>query len=701
MHEQLQQERKARLAAEERLRKMGADYADMDLELKRYKDQLESLVTQRTVELVEANEKLTRENRVRRGADRERRSIEDQFREASLMLEAMLDAIPDIIGVQDLNGRLIRLNKAGYTFFGKTEDQVLGKKCFELIGEIGPCDNCVVRRILTHNKPTRIEKFIPSKGVWMDLRAYPIRDMDGRVFRIVEHWRDITELKRSEASLGESEEKYRLLVENANEGIFIFQKGEFKFYNRKARQIARKLGMFKLRKPLDEYIYPDDRLNSSGQLLPRLNGQDVKPQATSIRLAGSDGEPMWVELNTINITWKGFAGTLNFVKDITQSKTLERRLQESQRLESLGTLAGGIAHDFNNLLMGIQGNVSLMYLEVDQDVSLAEKLKNIEDCVDSGSRLTKQLLGFARGGKYVVKPMNMNKILHSSADMFGRTRKVIRVHEDYQEDLWMVMADGSQIEQVMVNLYLNAWQAMYGTGDLYLKTSNVMLDKSFVKPFDVPAGRYVKISVRDTGIGMDETTQRRIFEPFFTTQEPGRGTGLGLASVFGIIKNHNGFITVQSRQGRGSTFDIYLPSSNQSPEKEAMQLQSIELGSETILLVDDEEYIIDVSRLMLEGLGYTLLVANNGHAAIELFEEKKEIIQLVILDMVMPDMDGEEVLERLRRIRPDVKVLLSSGYYVLEQAQSLIQAGFNDFLQKPFNMQQLSGKIRNILGNSV
>jgi two-component system, cell cycle sensor histidine kinase and response regulator CckA len=254
---------------------------------------------------------------------------------------------------------------------------------------------------------------------------------------------------------------------------------------------------------------------------------------------------------------------------------------------------------------------------------------------------------------------------------------------------------------VMVNLFLNAWQAMNGTGDMYLQTSNVFLDESFVKPFDVPAGGYVKISVTDTGIGMDEATQRRIFEPFFTTHEPGRGTGLGLASVFGIVKNHSGIITVKSRPGHGSTFDIYLPSSNKNPERDAATVQSIELGSETILLVDDEEYIIDVSQLMLEGLGYTLLVANNGQTAIDLFTEKKDMINLVVLDMVMPDMDGEEVLKRLRQIRPDIKVILSSGYYIAEQAQALIQQGFSDFLQKPFNMQQLSTKIRHMLATPL
>lgn len=697
LQKQLRQEREARHAAEERIRKVVADHKRLEIELVRYRDHFEALVASRTAELMTINEKLMRENRERRFAERERRSFEDQFREASLMLETMLNAIPDIIGVQDSNHRIIRFNNAGYRFFGLSEEQVIGKRCYELIDQGAPCDNCATRKILETNQPAQIERYLDAKGVWMDIRVYPILDMDGRLFRIVEHWRDITDLKQSEASLVESEEKYRLLVENAIEGIFIYQEDKFIFSNRKAREMARKLGEGALRKPLAELIYMPDRGKDPAAIQRRLNGHDPRPHTISFRLTVADNEMIWVDLNTVNITWQGRPATLNFVRDITQGKILERQFQESQRIESLGTLAGGIAHDFNNLLMGIQGNVSLMCLEVDNNASLMEKLKNIEDCVDSGSQLTKQLLGFARGGKYVVKPMDMNQVLAGSADMFGRTRKAIKIHTNFQSDLWTVLADRSQIEQVLVNLFLNAWQAMNGTGDLYLSTSNALLDDAFVQPFDVPPGRYVQINVTDTGIGMDESTQRRIFDPFFTTHEPGRGTGLGLASVFGIIKNHNGIITVKSRPGIGSTFKIVLPASEIEPSVESLPVESVELGSETILLVDDEDYIIDVSRLMLEGLGYHLLTADNGRTAVELFKEHKDRIDLVILDIVMPELPGEAVFEELRVIRPDIKVLFASGYYVMEQAEALLERGGTDFLQKPFNMNQLSIKIRRML----
>ena len=697
LQEQLEAEKKARKAAEEQIRSISTEQKRMEIELIRYRDHFEALVASRTAELMAINEKLIEENRERRLAERERRSFEDQFREASLLLETVLNAIPDIIGVQDVNHRVIRFNKAGYEFFGKTESEVVGKHCYELIGEPNICDACVTNKMYNSPEATQVVKYLQGRDLWMDIRAYPILDMDGRLVRIVEHWRDITELKTSEASLKESEEKYRLLVENANAAIFIFQEGEFRFSNRKAVEMARRIGLIQDRKPLTAYLHAEDLRNGQSALEDRLNGKEEKPYAQVFRLRDIEGDSIWVELNTVNITWQGKPATLNFVRDISRRKKLERRFQEAQRMESLGTLAGGIAHDFNNLLMGIQGNVSLMYLGLGANDDLLEKLKSIENCVESGSRLTKQLLGFARGGKYVVKPMDMNQIVANSSEMFGRTRKAIKMTTHLESKLWTVMVDRSQIEHVLVNLFLNAWQAMQGSGDLFLKTDNVYLDSAFVKPHDVPAGRYVMVSVADTGVGMDDAIKRRIFEPFFTTQEPGRGTGLGLASAFGIIKNHNGFITVESELGKGSKFEVFLPATDKKPQEEVTPVETIETGTESILLVDDEDYILDVGRLMLDGLGYKITTANSGQEAIDRFSEKKDDIDLVILDLVMPDLDGETVFQEIRKIAPDIKVLFASGHYVVEQTRELLRSGHSDFLQKPFNMRQLSTKIRTIL----
>jgi CheY-like chemotaxis protein len=260
-----------------------------------------------------------------------------------------------------------------------------------------------------------------------------------------------------------------------------------------------------------------------------------------------------------------------------------------------------------------------------------------------------------------------------------------------------VEADQGQIEQVLLNLFVNAWQAMSGGGDLSLETENVLLDEDCVKPFDLEPGRYVKISVTDTGVGMDEATQQRIFDPFFTTKEMGRGTGLGLASVYGIIRNHGGFIDVQSEKGEGTTFNIYLPASEKEIKEEKKLSEELLKGIETVLLIDDEDMIIDVCSQTLKTLGYEVLMARSGKEAMDIYTKDKGKIDIVILDMIMPDLSGDETYDRLKEINPNVKVLLSSGYSVDGKAKEILKRGCDGFIQKPFSLGQLSESIRKIL----
>jgi len=370
---------------------------------------------------------------------------------------------------------------------------------------------------------------------------------------------------------------------------------------------------------------------------------------------------------------------------------------QAQKMEAMGTLAGGIAHDFNNLLMGIQGRTSLMIMDIDSSHPYFEHLKGIDEHVASAVDLTKQLLGFAREGKYEVKSTDLNKLIEKTSRMFGRTKKEIKIHAKYHQDIWTVEVDQGQIEQVLMNLYVNAWQAMPGSGDLNLETKNVTLDEDFAKPFSVKEGKYVKISVTDNGMGMDETTQQRIFEPFFTTKERGRGTGLGLASAYGIIKNHDGIINVYSEKGEGTTFNIYLPASEKSVIEEKKSAEGILKGTETLLLVDDEDMIINVGEPMLDRLGYKVIIAKSGKEAIEVYIENQDKIDMLILDMIMPDMSGRMAYDRLKEVNPGVKVLLSSGYGIDGEAKEILGKGCDGFIQKPFNMEQLSRSVREIL----
>jgi len=281
--------------------------------------------------------------------------------------------------------------------------------------------------------------------------------------------------------------------------------------------------------------------------------------------------------------------------------------------------------------------------------------------------------------------------------MFGRTKKEIRIHTKLKNPPPVIAADRGQIEQVLLNLYVNAWQAMPDGGELYLETKIVTLDDAYCKPYQAKPGRYAKVSITDTGIGMDESICQRIFDPFFTTKEKARGTGLGLSSAYGIIKNHAGIIAVYSEVGQGTTFNIYLPVSQAAAYQDVPTETQLVKGSETVLLVDDEEMIIKVAQAMLEKLGYRVVVAEDGKQAIDTVKRKGDEIDLVILDLIMPGIKGGKAFDLIHEIQPAMPVILSSGYSLNGQANDIMKRGCNGFIQKPFNISKLSQKIRKIL----
>jgi len=420
--------------------------------------------------------------------------------------------------------------------------------------------------------------------------------------------------------------------------------------------------------------------------------------------AGTRGNLIPVEIQSRAISYRGRDVILNVARDVTaridaekEKKQLESQLIHSQKMEAVGTLAGGVAHDFNNLLMGIQGYVSLMRLQTDKKDPNDEYLEGIENAVTNAANLTNQLLGFARKGKYTLRQSSINRIVENSTRMFTRTRKEIVTHLNLEDHSWTVKVDQGQIEQVLINLYLNAWHAMPDGGDLFIQTENVYLSADYCAPFEVPAGNYVKVSVTDTGVGISKDIIERIFEPFFTTKEVGKGTGLGLASAYGIIKNHNGIIRVYSELGNGTTFNIYLPASADNVAQDIQVNATMVKGQENILLVDDEESTIRVEKLMLKELGYSVMQARSGQEAVQLYKENRLSLDLVALDMIMPEMNGKDTYAELKRINPKVKVLLVSGYSLNKQIEELMEIGCNGFIQKPFDIVQLSQKLREVL----
>ena len=499
-----------------------------------------------------------------------------------------------------------------------------------------------------------------------------------------------------ETLVAESEKKYQILIDNADESIFIIQDDVIKFPN------PRTIELFAYPKeeiahiPFIDLVLDEDRGIILGQPQQIAGAKKIIPTST-FRIMRRSGETVWVDMNAVGIEWGGKPGYLVFLRDVTEKKRMEAELIQAQKMEAIGTLAGGIAHDFNNILMGILGYTSLMLLNTEPDNTSHERLKSIEHLVESGADLTKQLLGFARGGKYEVKPTDVNELVRRSSEIFGRTKKEITIHRNYQKDLSIADVDRGQIEQVLLNLFVNAWQAMPGGGDLYLETSNVTLDEIYTRLHSINPGNYVKISVTDNGTGMDQATQRRIFEPFFTTKGMGLGTGLGLASAYGIIKNHGGIINVYSEVGRGTTFTIYLPASTKAIFEEKIIPAEARKSTESVLIVDDQDMILAVARDMLKALGYQVFTAQGGKEALAIYNENKESIDVVILDMIMPSISGGETFDKLKAINPHVRVILSSGYSINGQATEIMQRGCNGFIQKPFNIKELSQKIREVL----
>lgn len=383
--------------------------------------------------------------------------------------------------------------------------------------------------------------------------------------------------------------------------------------------------------------------------------------------------------------------------DISKRKNLEAQLFLAQKFEAIGTLASGIAHDFNNLLMGIQGRSSLISMDLFSPHPHLEHTDAIETYIQSAKMLTDQLLGFARGGKYQVRPIDMNELVRESATLFGRTKKSIRVHLKLGKGSMVVNADGSQMEQVLLNLFINAWQAMPDGGDIFLETGNAVSDDGLFELHGAETESYVKIGVRDTGVGMKKAIRKRVFDPFFTTKDKSRGTGLGLASAYGIIKNHGGLITVESKPGVGSTFNIYLPLSEKKAVPSVSREAKLNRGSENILLVDDEGMILDVGRGMLEKLGYRVVVANGGEEAVEAVKRMGEEIKLIILDLTMPGMDGGKAYDHIHEISPGMRVMFSSGHGVTDRVHKIMRNGNCSFLKKPFAIAELSQSVRRIL----
>jgi PAS domain S-box-containing protein len=571
-----------------------------------------------------------------------RKQAEEALKESEEKYRNIIYESPVGISIYDESGQCVDANDSITRIVGATREQVLQQN-YNNIESWKKSGMLYKAKIAVKEQTTKRHELIIEStfGKTVKLDCYLAPFSSGGLLLMAT---DISEQKRAEEALRESESKFRNLFDLSPQAVALTEvkSGRLVDINNKFCELTK---------------YPKEEI---------------------------------LGLNTTELRFYLEANRSKFLKELQASG-------EVRKMEALGTLAGGIAHDFNNLLMGIQGRTSLMLMDTDSSHPYFEHLKGIDDYVKSAADLTKQLLGFARGGKYEVKTTDLNEFIKIQNRMFGRTRKEITIRGRYEKNLWTTEIDQGQIEQVLLNIYVNAWHAMPGGGNLYIQTENTIFDENYSKSYQVEPGRYIKISITDTGVGIDEATRQRIFDPFFTTKEMGRGTGLGLASAYGIIKNHGGFINVYSEKGEGATFNIYLPVSGKEVVKEKKSQKEVLKGAETTLLVDDEDIILDIGPEIIEKLGYKVLTAKSGKEAIEIYEKNHDRIDIVILDMIMPEMGGGETYDKLKEVNPGIKVLLSSGYSINGQATEILERGCNGFIQKPFNMIDLSQKLREIL----
>jgi PAS domain S-box-containing protein len=526
--------------------------------------------------------------------------------------------------------------------------------------------------------------------------AQSLEDSRNRLAEVHQNLEQTVHLRTQ--ALRDSEMRYRAFFESTGTALVIIEEnGMISLVNAEfERRFGHSRSDVEGKREWSSFFSPEEVARMEKRLPGGADGRPEEPGHDETAIIDRDGQSRAVFITRSRIP--GTAKRICSLIDISDRKRLEEEFSQIQKMEAIGTLAGGIAHDFNNILMGIQGYASLMLLNLESGHPHFEQLKTIEEYVRSGADLTRQLLAFARGGKYEVKPTNLNEVVENTSLLFGRTRKEIRIERRLEPVLWSADVDRGQMEQVFLNLYVNAWHAMPGGGDLTLETANVRAPASGMDSPDAGvAGEQVRITVRDTGMGMDEKTRARIFEPFFTTKEMGRGTGLGLASVYGIVKGHGGTITVESEKGKGTAFHICLPASHRAVAATVAATDVIERGHETILLVDDEEGIISVARALLTRLGYRVLTAGSGPEAVEIYRSQPDAVDLVILDMIMPGMNGGETFERLKEIDPSVRVILSSGYSLDSLAGRIMDQGCRCFIQKPFAISPLSQKIREAL----
>jgi PAS domain S-box-containing protein len=540
-----------------------------------------------------------------------------------------------------------------------------------------------------------------GKIIWVRLFARIVKGASGKPLYFFPMVEDITDRKRAEDALCESQEKYRLVVENASDAIFVIQDGFIQFPNPKTMELSGYTAEELSRMSFLNIVHPDDRKEVQERYLRRIAGEKFL-HVHSYRCLNRSGEVVWVQTNSVPTLWNGKPATINFVRDITQEKKLEGHLLQAQKMEAIGTLAGGIAHDFNNILTAILGYAELAALDLKEDSQVKNNLGQSIKAAHRARDLVSQILAFSRQGKQERRPLNIIPLIKEDLKLLRASLPAtLEIRQKIEKDAGTIEADPTQIHQILMNLGTNAAHAMSEKGgilEVSLANFNVDGGRSY-SAAEIAPGSYLRLRVSDTGCGMPPEILKKIFDPYFTTKEVGKGTGLGLAVVHGIVNSYGGGIIVSSEPGKGSTFDIYFPRVEACEvSRAADKIESMPLGRrERILLVDDESAIADIGRNLLEHLGYKVVARTSSVEALELFRAHPERFDLVITDMTMPNLTGDRLAQKLLKIRSEIPVILCTGFSERITEEKARALGIREFVMKPLVMKDMAQAIRRAL----
>jgi len=623
----------------------------------------------------------------------ERKQAEQALRKSEKMLQAIIDAEPECVKLLDAEARLLFMNQAGLDMLqADSLDQVRGQCVCPLVtSAYRQAFLDLTQRVFRGESGILLFEMVGAKGrrLWLETHAVPLHDEGGAIVALLGVTRDVTERKRVEESLRASETRFRSIIESSPVGILAadLESRRFLYAN---PEICRLLGYserdFATLTAADLAV-PEERLESAAGF---QNHADGRLRATERTFRRKDGSPVRVAISSVTMEFDGRPCLVGFFTDVTERLLLEEERLRAQKLESVGTLAGGIAHDFNNLLQGVFGSIAMAKLALDRPEKALAILEQAEKALHLSVNLTTQLLTFSKGGKPVRRTIDVRPVIEDAVRLALSGSRVTHGLA-FDERLSAVDADEGQIGQVVQNLVLNAEQAMPLGGRIEISARNAAPER--VAELGLPAGAgFVEIAVRDEGIGIPPAHLPRIFDPYFTTKE--KGSGLGLATSYSIVRNHDGTIQARSELGKGSTFTVYLPASAAATERPAALEERRACARSRVLVMDDEEIVRAVAGELLQALGHDAELAADGAEAVALFTAARAAgrpFDVVILDLtIRGGMGGEETARRLREIDPAVRTVVSSGYSDDGVVATFRRHGFRSFLKKPYSLAELA-----------